>query len=221
MRENKYLNGAVEVEKKYDGKMKQLIAQCRKEVISCGEIYNDKVVVRKQMEVVDKYMAQIKQVQQSYLNDMENYIAQQANEIAKANEPKEKDNMSRLINALELNNKIAMNNVMFASMTDEELYKLANDNTDSVEVNMIKAELCKRAKGQENEHQLLMSARAIKPVTDESLLQVVITQFNEDKMLGEELMIGMEFSDKLIVQNKAGNIRAFCSQDIEGIEVRE
>lgn len=214
MANNKYWDKAKEVECKYNGVLKQLMNNCRKEVIEAGEIYNEKAVVKKQQEIVAKYIKEINRVQEAYINDMEKMIEHEALMIRAMQDDKPKDNVTRLIEAMELNNKIALNNIKFATMSDEQLYKLAQNNQSELECDMIRAELYKRAEGKENVAELKLRANMVQPVTEQSMLNEVAQQVRLDKANQSELLIGMELNEKLHV-NKKGNIKAFLSQDIQ------
>lgn len=218
--DNKYLEKAKAVESKYDNVLKKLMNECRKQIIEAEDIFNEKALGKKQSEILDNFMKEINKVQAQYIEDMEKMVEHEALMIKAMKEDKPKDNVTRLIEAMELNNTIALNNIKFATMSEEQLHQLGQNNRSELECAMIRAELYKRAEGKENVAELKLRANMIQPVTDEGMLSEVARQVALDKANQSELLVGMSMADKLHVTKK-GNIRAFLSQDIKNIEVRE
>ena len=218
--DNKYFEKAKAVEAKYENVLKKLMNECRKQIIEAEDVYNEKALGKKQNEILDKFMKEINKVQSQYVDDMEKMIAHEALMIKAMKEDKPKDNVTRLIEAMELNNTIALNNIKFATMSEEQLHQLGQNNRSELECAMIRAELYKRAEGKENVAELKLHANMIQPVTDEGMLNELARQVALDKANQSELLVGMSMADKLHVTKK-GNIRAFLSQDIKNIEVKE
>ena len=218
--DNKYWEKAKAVESKYENVLKGLMNECRKQIIEAEDIYNEKALGKKQNEILDKFMKEINKVQSQYVDDMEKMIAHEALMIKAMKEDKPKDNMARLVDALELNNKIQMNQVRMATMNESELFSLMENQQDEVIFNLAKNAIYNLSKDLDNGAELRQKARMMNLVTDEGMLNEVAQQVRLDKANQSELLVGMSMADKLHVTKK-GNIRAFLSQDIKNIEVRE
>lgn len=218
--DNKYWEKAKAVESKYENVLKNLMNECRKQIIEAEDIYNEKALGKKQNEILDKFMKEINKVQAQYVDDMEKMIAHEALMIKAMKEDKPKDNMARLVDALELNNKIQMNQVRMATMNESELFSLMENQQDEVIFNLAKNAIYNLSKDLDNGAELRQKARMMNLVTDEGMLNEVAQQVRLDKANQSELLVGMSMADKLHVTKK-GNIRAFLSQDIKNIEVRE
>lgn len=218
--DNKYWEKAKAVESKYENVLKKLMNECRKQIIEAEDIYNEKALGKKQNEILDKFMKEINNVQAQYVADMEKMIAHEALMIKAMKEDKPKDNMARLVDALELNNKIQMNQVRMATMNESELFSLMENQQDEVIFNLAKNAIYNLSKDLDNGAELRQKARMMNLVTDEGMLNEVAQQVRLDKANQSELLVGMSMADKLHVTKK-GNIRAFLSQDIKNIEVKE
>lgn len=218
--DNKYWEKAKAVESKYENVLKNLMNECRKQIIEAEDIYNEKALGKKQNEILDKFMKEINKVQAQYVDDMEKMIAHEALMIKATKEDKPKDNMARLVDALELNNKIQMNQVRMATMNESELFSLMENQQDEVIFNLAKNAIYNLSKDLDNGAELRQKARLMNLVTDEGMLNEVAQQVRLDKANQSELLVGMSMADKLHVTKK-GNIRAFLSQDIKNIEVKE
>ena len=218
--DNKYFEKAKAVEAKYENVLKKLMNECRKQIIEAEDVYNEKALGKKQNEILDKFMKEINNVQAQYVADMEKMIAHEALMIKAMKEDKPKDNMARLVDALELNNKIQMNQVRMATMNESELFSLMENQQDEVIFNLAKNAIYNLSKDLDNGAELRQKARLMNLVTDEGMLNEVAQQVRLDKANQSELLVGMSMADKLHVTKK-GNIRAFLSQDIKNIEVKE
>ena len=218
--DNKYFEKAKAVEAKYENVLKKLMNECRKQIIEAEDVYNEKALGKKQNEILDKFMKEINKVQSQYVDDMEKMIAHEALMIKAMKEDKPKDNMARLVDALELNNKIQMNQVRMATMNESELFSLMENQQDEVIFNLAKNAIYNLSKDLDNGAELRQKARLMNLVTDEGMLNEVAQQVRLDKANQSELLVGMSMADKLRVTKK-GNIRAFLSQDIKNIEVKE
>ena len=218
--DNKYWEKAKAVESKYENVLKKLMNECRKQIIEAEDVYNEKALGKKQNEILDKFMKEINKVQSQYVDDMEKMIAHEALMIKAIKEEKPKDNMARLVEALELNNKIQLNQVRMATMNESELFSLMENQQDEVIFNLAKNAIYNLSKDLDNGAELRQKARLMNLVTDEGMLNEVAQQVRLDKANQSELLVGMSMADKLHVTKK-GNIRAFLSQDIKNIEVKE
>lgn len=217
---NKYWDKAKAVESKYENVLKKLMNECRKQIIEAEDVYNEKALGKKQNEILDKFMKEINNVQAQYIDDMEKMIAHEALMIKAMKEDKPKDNMTRLCDALELNNKLQLNQVKMATMNESELFSLMENQQDEVIFNLAKNAIYNLSKDLDNGAELRQKARMMNLVTDEGMLNEVAQQVRLDKANQSELLVGMSMADKLHVTKK-GNIRAFLSQDIKNIEVKE
>lgn len=211
---NKYFDKLNEIKAKYGPQLKHLMAMARKEVIECEDIYNEKAVGRKQQEVVTKYEEEIRKVQNLYIEEVQKMINHEALLIKAMSDNQPKDNVERLLQAMELNNKIMLNQIKMSTMTEGELLKLMNNQKDEVIFDLAKAQLFKVADKLENGAQIKSQARLMNVVTDESLLNEVAVNLKQDTMNLDLFMPGMSIADTLTVNNKGG-IRGFISQDMK------
>ena len=213
--ENKYMERLQEIDKLYEGKIIDILNNCRIAMSKADDVYLPDKVNKYKLEMIDKAIKLIDGIRDEYL---EKATAQLELEKAALQQPKP-DNRStteKLLDAINLSNTIQLNTMQLRTKSTNDLISMGTNQEDSVLVDCIKSELQNRLntipeeKSQERQ-ELRSTINNMKPLTELAKLEVAENQIKNNRAYYQELLPGVGIGEKLNI----GNPRTFLMQDVE------
>ena len=213
--ENKYMERLQEIDKLYEGKIIDILNNCRIAMSKADDVYLPEKVNKYKLEMIDKAIKLIDGIRDEYL---EKATAQLELEKAALQQPKP-DNRStteKLLDAINLSNTIQLNTMQLRTKSTNDLISMGTNQEDSVLVDCIKSELQNRLntipeeKSQERQ-ELRSTINNMKPLTELAKLEVAENQIKNNRAYYQELLPGVGIGEKLNI----GNPRTFLMQDVE------
>lgn len=213
--ENKYMEKLQEIDKLYEGKIIDILNNCRIAMSKADDVYLPDKVNKYKLEMIDKAIKLIDGIRDEYL---EKATAQLELEKAALQQPKP-DNRStteKLLDAINLSNTIQLNTMQLRTKSTNDLVQMGTNQEDSVLVDCIKSELQNRLntipeeKSQERQ-ELRSTINNMKPLTELAKLEVAENQIKNNRAYYQELLPGVGIGEKLNI----GNPRTFLMQDVE------
>lgn len=213
--ENKYMERLQEIDKLYEGKIIDILNNCRIAMSKADDVYLPEKVNKYKLEMIDKAIKLIDGIRDEYL---EKATSQLELEKAALQQPKP-DNRStteKLLDAINLSNTIQLNTMQLRTKSTNDLISMGTNQEDSVLVDCIKSELQNRLntipeeKSQERQ-ELRSTINNMKPLTELAKLEVAENQIKNNRAYYQELLPGVGIGEKLNI----GNPRTFLMQDVE------
>ena len=213
--ENKYMERLQEIDKLYEGKIIDILNNCRIAMSKADDVYLPDKVNKYKLEMIDKAIKLIDGIRDEYL---EKATSQLELEKAALQQPKP-DNRStteKLLDAINLSNTIQLNTMQLRTKSTNDLISMGTNQEDSVLVDCIKSELQNRLntipeeKSQERQ-ELRSTINNMKPLTELAKLEVAENQIKNNRAYYQELLPGVGIGEKLNI----GNPRTFLMQDVE------
>lgn len=213
--ENKYMERLQEIDKLYEGKIIDILNNCRIAMSKADDVYLPEKVNKYKLEMIDKAIKLIDGIRDEYL---EKATSQLELEKAALQQPKP-DNRStteKLLDAINLSNTIQLNTMQLRTKSTNDLISMGTNQEDSVLVDCIKSELQNRLntipeeKSQERQ-ELRSTINNMKPLTELAKLEVAENQIKNNRAYYQELLPGVGIGEKLNI----GNPRTYLMQDVE------
>jgi hypothetical protein len=213
--ENKYMEKLQEIDKLYEGKIIDILNNCRIAMSKADDVYLPDKVNKYKLEMIDKAIKLIDGIRDEYL---EKATSQLELEKAALQQPKP-DNRStteKLLDAINLSNTIQLNTMQLRTKSTNDLISMGTNQEDSVLVDCIKSELQNRLntipeeKSQERQ-ELRSTINNMKPLTELAKLEVAENQIKNNRAYYQELLPGVGIGEKLNI----GNPRTYLMQDVE------
>mgnify|MGYP007064636277 CR=1 FL=1 len=213
--ENKYMEKLQEIDNLYEGKIIDILNNCRIAMSKADDVYLPEKVNKYKLEMIDKAIKLIDGIRDEYL---EKATSQLELEKAALQQPKP-DNRStteKLLDAINLSNTIQLNTMQLRTKSTNDLISMGTNQEDSVLVDCIKSELQNRLntipeeKSQERQ-ELRSTINNMKPLTELAKLEVAENQIKNNRAYYQELLPGVGIGEKLNI----GNPRTFLMQDVE------
>ena len=213
--ENKYMERLQEIDNLYEGKIIDILNNCRIAMSKADDVYLPEKVNKYKLEMIDKAIKLIDGIRDEYL---EKATSQLELEKAALQQPKP-DNRStteKLLDAINLSNTIQLNTMQLRTKSTNDLISMGTNQEDSVLVDCIKSELQNRLntipeeKSQERQ-ELRSTINNMKPLTELAKLEVAENQIKNNRAYYQELLPGVGIGEKLNI----GNPRTFLMQDVE------
>ena len=213
--ENKYMERLQEIDKLYEGKIIDILNNCRIAMSKADDVYLPEKVNKYKLEMIDKAIKLIDGIRDEYL---EKATSQLELEKAALQQPKP-DNRStteKLLDAINLSNTIQLNTMQLRTKSTNDLISMGTNQEDSVLVDCIKSELQNRLntipeeKSQERQ-ELRSTINNMKPLTELAKLEVAENQIKNNRAYYQELLPGVGIGEKLNI----GNPRTFLMKDVE------
>ena len=213
--ENKYLQRLQEIDKLYEGKIVEILNNCRIAMSQADDIYLPEKVNKYKLDMINKAMQLIDDIRNEYLKKATTDIAQQK-AILTQPKPDTRSTTEKLLAAIELSNTIQLTTMQLRTKSTNELISLGTNQEDTVLVDCIKSELQTRLnsmpKESAQEKQELRSAiNNMKPLTELAKLEIAENQIKQSQAYYEELLPGVGIGEKLNI----GNPRTYLMQDVE------
>lgn len=212
---NKYMEKLQEIDNLYEGKIIDILNNCRIAMSKADDVYLPDKVNKYKLEMIDKAIKLIDGIRDEYL---EKATSQLELEKAALQQPKP-DNRStteKLLDAINLSNTIQLNTMQLRTKSTNDLISMGTNQEDSVLVDCIKSELQNRLntipeeKSQERQ-ELRSTINNMKPLTELAKLEVAENQIKNNRAYYQELLPGVGIGEKLNI----GNPRTFLMQDVE------
>lgn len=213
--ENKYLERLQEIDKLYDGQIVDILNKCRIAMSQADDIYLPEKVNKYKVEMIDKAMELIDNIRNEYLQKATTDLEQQR-AILTQPKPDTRSTTEKLVDAINLSNKIQLNTLQLRTKSTNELISMGTNQTDSVLVDCIKSELQTRLnsipdeKSQERQ-ELRSTINNMKPLTELAKLEMAENQIKQSQAYYQELLPGVGMGEKLNI----GNPRTYLMQDVE------
>ena len=213
--ENKYMEKLQEIDNLYEGKIIDILNNCRIAMSKADDVYLPDKVNKYKLEMIDKAIKLIDGIRDEYL---EKATSQLELEKAALQQPKP-DNRStteKLLDAINLSNTIQLNTMQLRTKSTNDLISMGTNQEDSVLVDCIKSELQNRLntipeeKSQERQ-ELRSTINNMKPLTELAKLEVAENQIKNNRAYYQELLPGVGIGEKLNI----GNPRTYLMQDVE------
>lgn len=213
--ENKYLERLQEIDKLYEGQIVDIINKCRIAMSQADDVYLPEKVNKYKIEMIDKAMKLIDGIRDEYLQKATTDLTQQR-AILTQPKPDTRNTTEKLLDAINLSNKIQLNTMQLKTKSTNELISMGTNQTDSVLVDCIKSELQTRLnsipeeKSQERQD-LRSTINNMKPLTELAKLEMAENQIKQSQAYYQELLPGVGMGEKLNI----GNPRTYLMQDVE------
>lgn len=213
--ENKYLERLQEIDKLYEGQIVDILNKCRIAMSQADDIYLPEKVNKYKVEMIDKAMELIDNIRNEYLKKATTDLEQQR-AILTQPKPDTRSTTEKLVDAINLSNKIQLNTLQLRTKSTNELISMGTNQTDSVLVDCIKSELQTRLnsipdeKSQERQ-ELRSTINNMKPLTELAKLEMAENQIKQSQAYYQELLPGVGMGEKLNI----GNPRTYLMQDVE------
>lgn len=213
--ENKYLERLQEIDKLYEGQIVDILNKCRIAMSQADDIYLPEKVNKYKVEMIDKAMELIDNIRNEYLKKATTDLEQQR-AILTQPKPDTRSTTEKLVDAINLSNKIQLNTLQLRTKSTNELISMGTNQTDSVLVDCIKSELQTRLnsipdeKSQEKQ-ELRSTINNMKPLTELAKLEMAENQIKQSQAYYQELLPGVGVGEKLNI----GNPRTYLMQDVE------
>ena len=213
--ENKYMERLQEIDNLYEGKIIDILNNCRIAMSKADDVYLPEKVNKYKLEMIDKAIKLIDGIRDEYL---EKATSQLELEKAALQQPKP-DNRStteKLLDAINLSNTLQLTTMQLRTKSTNDLVQMGTNQEDSVLVDCIKSELQNRLntipeeKSQERQ-ELRSTINNMKPLTELAKLEVAENQIKNNRAYYQELLPGVGIGEKLNI----GNPRTYLMQDVE------
>lgn len=213
--ENKYLERLQEIDKLYEGQIVDILNKCRIAMSQADDIYLPEKVNKYKIDMINKAMELIDNIRNEYLQKATTDLEQQR-AILTQPKPDTRSTTEKLVDAINLSNKIQLNTLQLRTKSTNELISMGTNQTDSVLVDCIKSELQTRLnsipdeKSQEKQ-ELRSTINTMKPLTELAKLEMAENQIKQSQAYYQELLPGVGMGEKLNI----GNPRTYLMQDVE------
>lgn len=213
--ENKYLERLQEIDKLYEGQIVDILNKCRIAMSQADDIYLPEKVNKYKVEMIDRAMELVDKIRDEYLQKATTDLEQQR-AILTQPKPDTRSTTEKLVDAIDLQNKIQLNTMQLRTKATDELISMGTNQTDSVLVDCIKSELQTRLnsipdeKSQERQ-ELRSTINTMKPLTELAKLEMAENQIKQSQAYYQELLPGVGVGEKLNI----GNPRTYLMQDVE------
>lgn len=213
--ENKYLERLQEIDKLYEGQIVDILNKCRIAMSQADDIYLPEKVNKYKIDMINKAMELIDNIRNEYLQKATTDLEQQR-AILTQPKPDTRSTTEKLVDAINLSNKIQLNTLQLRTKSTNELISMGTNQTDSVLVDCIKSELQTRLnsipdeKSQERQ-ELRSTINTMKPLTELAKLEMAENQIKQSQAYYQELLPGVGMGEKLNI----GNPRTYLMQDVE------
>ena len=213
--ENKYLERLQEIDKLYEGQIVDILNKCRIAMSQADDIYLPEKVNKYKVEMIDRARELVDNIRNEYLKKATTDLEQQR-AILTQPKPDTRSTTEKLVDAIDLQNKIQLNTMQLRTKATDELISMGTNQTDSVLVDCIKSELQTRLnsipdeKSQERQ-ELRSTINTMKPLTELAKLEMAENQIKQSQAYYQELLPGVGVGEKLNI----GNPRTYLMQDVE------
>ena len=214
---NRY-NGLLDpIEKKYEGKIIEILNDARIKLSECDDMYMKEKANKYKLPIIDEAMKAIGEIQNNYVN--------QANDILEAERAKlnskpadNKTNTEKLLAAINLQNRIKLNEYKYGNMNIQELLAAGAETESEIDLQQIKyiaANKVNAAQMDGTEKQaLLTNIRTMTGNTPEMQFKAFESEIKSLDANKQSLLPGVGMADRLIISGKGGP-KGWLLQDIE------
>lgn len=213
--ENKYMERLQEIDKLYEGKIINILNNCRIAMNKADDVYLPDKVNKYKMEMIDKAIKLVDGIRDEYLEKATKDLEQQR-AILEQPKPDTRSTTEKLLDAINLSNTLQLTTMQLRTKSTNDLIQMGTNQEDSVLVDCIKSELQTRLnnipdeKSQERQD-LRSTINTMKPLTELAKLELAENQIKHNRAYYQELLPGVGIGEKLNI----GNPRAYLMQDVE------
>lgn len=214
--QNKYLEDINKIEDDYTGQIVKILNAAR---MAISEVTDSKLEgnrAKYQLPIVNQAMEQIEAIRNGYFTKAESKIAAYKKALTEE-KPDTRSTSEKLLDAINLSNRIAIEQMKAKALTNDELFQIGGDTMDKTLVQVIKAELSTRAAAMDNDNPdkitLQQGAHRMKAITDNDLIAEAERALAEHSTYREQFLPGTELNEKLTIKNP----REFLMQDVEKV----
>ena len=161
---NRY-NGLLDpIEKKYEGQIVEILNNARIRMSECDDMYS-KNVNKYKYAVIDEAMNDIGEIQTDYVNNCKNVLETERKKL-NASTPVTRSNTEKLLDAINLQNRLKINDIKYGNMNIDELLDIGAETESELDLQQIKyialGKLNNSEVSGEEKQALLASIRAMK-----------------------------------------------------------
>lgn len=216
---NRY-NGLLDpIGKKYEGQIVEILNNARIRMSECDDMYS-KNVNKYKYAVIDEAMNDIGKIQSDYINNCKNVLETERKKL-NASKPDTRSNTQKLLDAINLQNRIKLNEYKYGNMNIDELLDIGAETESELDLQQIKyialEKLNQSGVSGEEKQALLTNIRAMTGNTIEMQFQAFEGEIRALEANKQSLLPGVGMADRLIISGKGGP-KGWLLQDVEYIE---
>lgn len=213
---NRY-NGLLDpIEKQYEGKIIEILNNTRVRLSECDDMYS-KNVNKYKYAVIDEAMNDIGEIQTDYVNNCKNVLETERKKL-NASKPDNRSNTEKLLDAINLQNRLKLNDLKYGNMNIQELLAEGAETESEIDLQQIKYIANSKVNAAQmdgtEKQALLTNIRTMTGNTIEMQFKAFEGEIRALEANKSSLLPGVNMSERLLIHKKGGP-RNFLLQDIE------
>lgn len=217
---NRY-NGLLDpIEKQYEGKIIEILNNTRVRLSECDDMYVEEKVNKYKLPIIDEAMKAIGEIQNNYVNQANDILEVERKKL-NASKPDIRSNTEKLLDAINLQNRLKINELKYGNMNIQELLAAGAETESEIDLQQIKyiaANKVNAAQMDGTEKQaLLTNIRTMTGNTPEMQFKAFESEIKSLDANKQSLLPGVGMADRLIISGKGGP-KGWLLQDVEYIE---
>lgn len=209
---NKYMDIISAEEKKYEGKIVNLINEAKLKMSEAEDIYQPKAVSKYQRQIVKQTVDQVNTIRDEFLKNVAGQLDAAAAKIGTSKGP-DKSNTEKLLEAIELQNRLQLEAISLKFKDTGELLTLGKETEDTITLKLVKNELLQRSEKMEDKTEaqtLRLTTKSLQGYTETVQINEVKDYF-QDLINNKDFLPGVDYGTMLAV----GNVEDYLSKDIK------